>query len=345
MPRGVTFSHATQTWAYEYPAAGQVRKAFELFLSGETNLTEIGRRVGYGDRRSYAVRSVLTQPLYSGIYRVDRRWLAGGKSIPREPEDCYEHHVLNPPLVSREDFEQVQVRLREIAGARPKTAALEDRPVDYAGFTYCARCGSRMMVIRSRRVGQWNYRCPKDHYVRDNGCDLGQFSSKKLDPAVTQALQAALSDADTIIRLVHEGIERSASEAPSGAELGRQMTKLVNRRSRLVDGYEMGSIDPADFRKRVAAIDAERNAITLQVEAVEPPEIDESACVDLAYAFARWSRLGRARRRRLLESFGVRLWIEKEGRGFHARVIVSRIEIGVLSNAVIYKKMKRLNVE
>jgi hypothetical protein len=123
-----------------------------------------------------------------------------------------------------------------------------------------------------------------------------------------------------------------------GAELGRQIVKLDNRRRRLVDGYEMGSIDPADFRKRIISIDAERNAVTLQMEAVESPEIDESACVDLAYAFARWSRLGRARRRRLLESFGVRFWIEKEGRGFHARVIVSRIEIGVLSNAAIYKR-------
>jgi hypothetical protein len=201
------------------------------------------------------------------------------------------------------------------------------------------------MVLENPQISQWHYRCPKDPRTRKHRCDFGQFSAMKLDPAATKALQTALSDPDTIIRLVHEGIERSARAAPSGAELGRQIAKLDNRRARIVDGYEMGSIDAGDFRKRVTSIDAERNAVRLQMEAAEPPEIDESACVDVAYAFARWSRLGRARRRKLLESFGVRFWIEKEGRGFHARVIVSRIEIGVLSSAVIYKKMKRLNVE
>ena len=344
MPRGVAFDHKAQEWSYEYPAAEQVRRAFELFLSGETNMTEIGRRIGLGDRSSWAVRSLLRQPLYCGIYRVNRNWIGGGKGIPRAPEDCYEHTVLDPPLISIGDFDRVQGRLAEIVGARPKKAALKDRPVDYAGFAYCARCGSRLMAMADRGRS-WLYRCPKDRRTRKKTCDLGQFSSSKLDPVVTAALQAALSDADTIVRLVHEGIERSRREAPSGAELGRQMTKLSNRRGRLVDGYEMGSIDPTDFRKRVASIDAERNAVTLQMEAVEPPEIDDSACVDLAYAFARWSRLGRARRRRLLESFGVRFWIEKEGRGYHARVRVSRIEIGVLSNAAIYKKIKRLGVE
>jgi hypothetical protein len=109
-------------------------------------------------------------------------------------------------------------------------------------------------------------------------------------------------------------------------------------RARLSWGVEVrtGLIDPIDFRKRVAAIVAERNTLTLQMEALEPPEIDESARVDVAYAFARWSRLGRARRRRLLKSFGVRFWIEKNGKGFHACARVTRIEIGVLSNAVVY---------
>ena len=345
MPRGVTFDQETQTWAYEYPAAELVRRAFRLFLSGETNLTEIGRKVGLGDRQSDAIRSLLRQPLYCGIYRVNRRWLGAGKWIPREPEECYEHVVMDPPLISVENFDRVQVRLAEVAGARPKIAALEDRPVDYPGFVYCARCSSRMMVLEDRRVAQWNYRCPKDRRARKEKCDLGQFAASKVDPIAGSALQAALSDPDTIIRLVGEGIERSNRNAPSGADLGRQLAKLSNRRSRLIDGYEMGSIDATDFRKRVASIDSERSAVTLQMEAVGPPEIDESACVDIAYAFARWSRLGRARRRRLLESFGVRFWIEKEGRGKTAYARVTRIEIGILSNAAIYKKIKRLGIE
>ncbi|MBK7949130.1 MAG: hypothetical protein IPK00_10410 [Deltaproteobacteria bacterium] len=71
---------------------------------------------------------MLRQPLYMGIYRVDRRWLKGGKWIPRPPEDCYEHQVLDPPLVAPVEFARAQARLTEIAGARPKQPTLENRP-------------------------------------------------------------------------------------------------------------------------------------------------------------------------------------------------------------------------
>jgi hypothetical protein len=140
-------------------------------------------------------------------------------------------------------------------------------------------------------------------------------------------------------------MERIASEQPSGADLGRRMTLLDNRRARAVDAYEMGAIEAAELRKRIATIDSERDALRLQIDLAEPPEIDEGACIDVAYAFARWGRLGRVRRRKLLESFGVRFWVEKDGKGFHAKARLSRIEIGVLNSAAIYKKMKRLNVE
>src|SRR5262249_27401122 len=122
-------------------------------------------------------------------------------------------------------------------------------------------------------------------------------------------------------------------------------TILANRRTRVLDAYEAGEYELAELQKRSAGIDAERRAIELQLEAADGPEIDESACVDLAYAFARWARLGRSRRRRLLESFGVRFWVEKVGRGRHATARITRMEIGALSNVIISKKLKRLGID
>ena len=336
MPRGVLFDHSTKRWSYVYPGAAQVRQAFDLFLAGESNLAEIGRRIGLGDRKSWAIRSMLRQPLYMGIYRVDRKWLKPGVWIPRAPEDCYEHEVLDPPLVTPEEFARVQARLAELAGARPKVPALEDRPVGYSGFAFCARCGARMMVLEDHRANRWLYRCGRDRRLRKTTCDLGEFTAWKVDQAADVAIEAALCDADTVIRLVREGMERSATLAPSSRELGRRLTLLANRRARILDAYEAGEYDLSELRKRTAAIDAERHALELQAEAAEGPEIDESACVDVAYAFARWGRLGRSRRRRLLESFGVRFWVEKDGRGRHARCGIARIEIGSLSNVMIY---------
>ncbi|MBK7949129.1 MAG: hypothetical protein IPK00_10405 [Deltaproteobacteria bacterium] len=175
-----------------------------------------------------------------------------------------------------------------------------------------------MMVLNDHRRGTWHYRCSRDHRGRKNNCDLGEFVARKVDHAASEVIEAALSDADTIIRLVREANDRLAEAAPSGRELARRITALYNRRRRLVDIYETGEIDLAEFRKRVSAVDADRNSLAVMMDATEPPEIDESACIDLAYAFVRWGRLGRSTRRRLLESFGVRFWVEKDGRGRHA---------------------------
>jgi hypothetical protein len=103
----------------------------------------------------------------------------------------------------------------------------------------------------------------------------------KVDCAALEALGRALSDADTIMRLVHEGIERNACERRSGADLTRRLTTLDNRRRRAVDMFEMGTIEPADLQKRIGTVDAEREAVRMQLDLAEPAEIDESLCVDL----------------------------------------------------------------
>ena len=77
LPRGVRFDYRTEVWEYVFPEAERVREAFRLFLGSDGTLSyaEIGRRVGLGSGNgSSAVRSLLRQPLYAGIYRVDRHW-------------------------------------------------------------------------------------------------------------------------------------------------------------------------------------------------------------------------------------------------------------------------------
>ena len=93
MPRGVRFTAKTGEWSYDFPEAARVRRAFDLWLESEGTLSyaEIGRRVGF--RGSWAVQSVLRQPLYKGVYRVDRLWVAG-KPEPREPDEIYFRYYL-----------------------------------------------------------------------------------------------------------------------------------------------------------------------------------------------------------------------------------------------------------
>ena len=127
LPRGVAFDHATRAWTYVFPEAERVREVFRLWLTSDGGLAfaEIARRTGIGEgsaaNRSWAVRSILQQPLYRGVYRVDRRWVKG-RAVPRDPEDVYEHRVLDPPLVDPADW-----RL-EVTGlvSRPLSLDLDD---------------------------------------------------------------------------------------------------------------------------------------------------------------------------------------------------------------------------
>ena len=84
-------------------------------------------------------RSVLRQPLYAGVYRVDRRWQRG-RSTPRDPEETYEHQVIGESLVSRREFERVQSRLGELQRQRPPVRDPDERPGIYPGFLRCALC-------------------------------------------------------------------------------------------------------------------------------------------------------------------------------------------------------------
>ena len=78
MPRGVRFD-PKRGWSYVFPEAERVREVFRLWLEKEGSLpfAEIARRTGLGSgsssNRSWAIRSILRQPLYKGVYRVDRR--------------------------------------------------------------------------------------------------------------------------------------------------------------------------------------------------------------------------------------------------------------------------------
>ena len=154
LPRGVLYSKEAG-WRYDWPEAERIREVFALFLGGTTNLAEIARRVGIAHKgqsnsESWAIRSILTQPLYKGVYRVDKRWVGRGRWVPRAPEDCYEHVVLAPPLISPGDWARAQERLSALRGARPRLPAPEERPLDYLGHLICAGCGGPLSSRREK---------------------------------------------------------------------------------------------------------------------------------------------------------------------------------------------------
>jgi hypothetical protein len=191
--------------------------------------------------------------------------------------------------------------------------------------------------------GYYGYRC--GNYGREpHRCPTGQASQRISDPALDQELEKILGDLDTLTLLIEESAreaERRAESPP--AETTRLITEGENRKRRVKDAYVAGTFDLEETQKRLAAIDGELSILHgLLAHQERAISIDPDAVVALVDVFSSWRDLDRRTKRDLLRSFGIRIFITKIRRG---QLHVERIQIRSLDEALIYKKMKRLDIE
>lgn len=335
LPRGVTFDAAAKRWAYLWPEAERVRLAFRLVLGGTTNLAEIARRCGWqqpsGTHASWAARSVLTQPLYMGVYRVDRRFKRGRRLGLREESERYETAApgLDPPLVSRIEFDAVQ----EILGAararhaprRPDAA----KDATYAGHLECGLCGSALWAIAPKRAESTFYICSS---ARARGCPTRSFTAPAGDPQIDAALETRLGEETTLRRLLDEAAAESDRRAAApAAETTRRLTLIENERERVLYQHEKGAIDDERMLKRVRALDAERKALEAVILTVsEEIEVSSDVVAAVARTFALWGSLARSAKRGVLADLGFTVRVRRGGARRRAIVEVDSVELRAL---------------
>lgn len=353
MPRGVTFDRRTG-WSYVFPEAERVREAFRLWLErdGTLSFAEIARRTGIGSgsaaNRSWAIRSILSQSLYKGVYRVDRRWQKG-RSSPRGPEETYEHVVLDPPLVVPADWARAQGLLEARRPTRPPRRDPDSQDGTYAGAVECATCGCHLWhrggVWRTTSAQRPSWEQPQ-YICPTKGCSTGTISIRLADTKIDEALSHRLGSAEVLERLVAESlreVQSRASEAP--AELARRLVELENQRRRLIDAHVAGLVDLRETQKRAAAIDGERASLeALAARQGEEIELDDDVLAALVDVFASWSPLTRDQKRAILRDFQIRVRVRKAPppKGKRTVLEVVSVRIGVFRDDFsVYKKMQR----
>ena len=351
MPRGVAFDHDAQQWSYVWPDAEKVRKVFRAYLAsgGRKSLRQIAFDTklvdGTYQEPSGAVARVLRQPLYAGIYRVDRKWKEQRFLRMRDAHESYETPApgLDPPLISREDFERVQVLLKQnLAGRAPKKPH-EQQGATYAGHLECATCGANIWVQPDSN-GYRGYFCGAS---RTKGCTTGQTSNRIAEPQIDAQLEEALGSVE-VLRSI---LERSAEEArdaarPKPSEATRRLSELANQRERVKDAYEKGVYELPELRKRLDKIDGESSLLEELISREDDGiRLDAKLVRELAGVFCNWSTLRRAEKRKLLAAYQVRISISRPRR----RVLkVERVVVGVapsLGAECLYKKLKRYKMQ
>lgn len=239
-----------------------VCRIYRMFLAGYA-LSQIARtlenqqipppaahRMGRttGTWSTATLRRILTLPTYRGAltqhvtemtsYKVHTR-----RTVPQKQWMVCENS--HPPLVSEEEFRQVQERM----GQRRYTGKKIEHPL--SGLVFCAECGARMYP---HRVGQYVYftcgtyaRNPKQcsaHRLREDA--LEQMVTKQLYPL----LQAAL-DPDEMVRRLQMQLY---GERPDPARLQEKLDRLESqRRQAYMDRLE-GLIGAGEYMAAVSQL-------------------------------------------------------------------------------------------
>ena len=354
MPRGVAFDSQTGRWSYLFPVADRVREAFRLFLStdGTLSFAEIGRRVGIqAGNGSWAVRSLLSQPLYAGIYRVDRRWRrvtgADGKTrvvaTPRKPDEIHEHVVLDPALVSKEDFERVQELLALRLSRKTPRRNPDEQVAHYAGFLDCGKCGSTVWIQAESWKNRAAYLCGN---ARSGGCPTGHTSHRLADPQIDRQLEAALGSVEALTAIVEAATSEGDRQAVGSLQSHeRRLTEIGNEKTRAGNAYIKGAIAEETLDKRLEALKAEEAAIgrLMRRLTADVPELGPDTLRKLAEVFSSWTTLSRDDKRELLRDFGIRLVVTRPQKG---ELRVQEIRLGAAHDRrLIFKKLKRFGLQ
>lgn len=166
-------------------AAETVQLIYALYLQG-CGQKEIARRLNYLGRKTPAqmqaercgrdyfttkktadgkyiwdyvsVKNILTDESYAGVLTNHKQEVHSGKSSPVKEEDQYRHEGFFPAIISRKDWDSVQVLLK----ANARTAHKNKPSHRYAGLLTCGACGN-VFVPMNR---YWNDRLRVEYVCR-----------------------------------------------------------------------------------------------------------------------------------------------------------------------------------
>ncbi len=184
-------------WIIDEPAAEVVRKIYALFLSGygaqkiantleEEKVLCPSAYLGIKNARLYSnqypylwsvntIITMLSKQEYCGDtvnFRSEKLSYKSKKVIHYSPDQYKVFPDTHPAIISREDFARVQELLSKSRRLKP----IEETAL-FSGFAFCADCGSRMHIMRTRAKRNDYYVCSgyrkkhKDctsHYTRSD---------------------------------------------------------------------------------------------------------------------------------------------------------------------------------
>jgi site-specific DNA recombinase len=242
-----------------------VRRLAEREISTPTGKT-------WWDRAT--IHGILVNPAYHGTARYGKTRLVSRKPGRRpkrgDPQNPRQQKVTEltsldeqdpipvPALVSRELFEAVAERLAE--NRRRHRQQKQGAEYLLGGLLVCCACGSaycgRRLPCGSGRRYVY-YRCIGTDKYRHHGeaiCDNQGVNGPRLEAAVWADVCSLVKEPGRLRREFERRLERPATETGDLAHGEDSIARLKRRIARLIDAYENGWLDKAEFEPRIERV-------------------------------------------------------------------------------------------
>lgn len=252
----------------EYEAM-QVRKVFELFLNGLD-----GRELSYSAIASYMaeryttkygawkarneIKAILTNPVYAGRVSFQGVYYDG----------------VQEPIIPQDVFDAAQAavaRRTEIFGN--STRKREGQVNLLTGLCFCGKCGRRYTIktMKSQRIGRcYEYRYYQCDSARDGKakgprCRNKSFRQEELENLILSEIRKLSLD-PSLIDSMAAAVPDPEDDA---AVISRRIADIDTQSSRILDLYQIGTVELSSVSSRLAALKAEKDALLQELDALD----------------------------------------------------------------------------
>lgn len=284
-PRGYTLDGPTpRVLTIDVAAAEVVRQIF-VMSAGGSSYGEIASALGLSLNMVYRA---LKNRHYLGEVRDGKGGWQRGKH----------EAIISADLWARA---RAGIEERQHGGPRPRRAESRTSTWLLRNVAYCGACGARMAAAWSRASNDY-YRCA-------HKCGAAYVRVDQTEEAAPPMIVARLGE----LRLALAGSSPVRSPAPP-VDAAKQRAKLVARRTRVLDLYEMGDLSREALRERTAKIDADLGRIDRETtpSPLESPKVRRQALRVVGTIEAAWAKASREVRREIVEGLVVKAFISRD---------------------------------
>ena len=275
LPRGIGYDRKAE----KFTTTAEIVAVVEAFRivdeEGNSNLSQIGKRVGIQHR---TLADLLRNPVYTGwrvyskkrgtekYFKADGRQ-ADRKKVARTVTEIVRVKVLDPPPVSQDRFDRVQLILHQKHLSWRKER--ENKAIFLGtGLLRCGICGERIYASSGKRAGKPKrayYMCKNNYYLykqQGKSCELENIRQDALDENLHALVADHLSDPAVLRKIVEHHL--STHHEPlldNKANVEAVLRDFDKKMERLTDAYLAGAIDLAEYSRRKSIFDEDRSKL------------------------------------------------------------------------------------